>query len=345
MTAPYPRIRLSGPVKSRSWHPDTGVVERIEERLLVRGLFRIVFFIPHDHFDIAAGISHALDSYLRAVGTRAGALSQYTCCYWEPGKLDDRGWELIRNTLSPKERRFADDYTPDEAFFPLKDGADPYFSIYADGSDYSFGYHSRIPWREPPHDSVSVLRVTLPTEYLEERGAGFVRELALDLSSRLPFASGHAGLALTTWGSVASQLPRLRPVIFCYPGFDLRAANIHDNMGTRVDGIHWLNFLGQPVLGELGGAEGLRARLQSPTTTVQELDSTRAVVTLSPSPAAGDLLQGQTLPAYRELARVLEPCLEPFPWRLDHFTDPTIEEDLRRWWRRFLDQPPRDGRE
>lgn len=336
---PYPRIRIPGPVTFKSWHPDTGAVERVEERLLVRDVFRVTFFIPRDHFDIADGVAHALDSYLKAVTEHPQALSNYTCCYWEPSPLDERGWELIRNALHPKARRFADDYTPDEAFYPLKDGADPYFSIYADdGSGYYFGYHARIPWREPVRESVSVLRMTLPTEYVEERGADVVHEFVLDLASGLPFASGHAGLALDTWGSVTHQLSRLRPVMFRHPGFDLRAANLHDNPGTRLDGVHWMNFIGQPVLGELGGSEGLRARLHSPGTTVREWSGERAVITLGPNPEAGDLDQGQTLPAYRELARLMEPWMEPFPWAFLRQQDRAKdEEELRRWWRRFLD--------
>jgi hypothetical protein len=109
-------------------------------------------------------------------------------------------------------------------------------------------------------------------------------------------------------------------------------------MGSRLDGIHWLNFLGSSVLGELGGAANLRVQLHAPTTTVQELGGERAVVTLGPSPEAGDMVQGQDLPAYRELARVLERWQEPFPWGwLRREGRANDEEELRRWWRRFLD--------
>ncbi|WNG54122.1 DUF3396 domain-containing protein [Archangium gephyra] len=339
MNAPYPRVRVSGPVKSRSWHPDTGGVERIEERLLVRDLFRIAFFIPHDNFDIAAGVSHALDSYLRAVEPHPEARALYTCCDWEPSGLDDRGWDLIRRALRPEVRKYFEDYTPDEAFYPEKESADPYFSVFGDdASGFYFGYHARLPARQPPRGSVSVLRVTLPTEFLEARGPGFIHALVLDMASRLPFASGHAGLALSTMSPVDRQLERLRPAIFRHPGFDIRDASIHDNLGSRLDGIHWLNFIGQPVLGELGGVAGLRPLLHSPSTTVQELDGERAIITLGPSPAAGDLAVGQDLPPYRELARVLERWQEPFPWgwlrREERAHD---EEELRRWWRRFLD--------
>jgi hypothetical protein len=267
------------------------------------------------------------------------ALFEYTCCYWEPSKLSDRGWELIRDTLNPKERRYADDYTQDEAFYPLKDGADPYFGIYGEqDSGFSFTYYARIPWRQAPPNSASVLCATLPTEYIEERGASFVRELALSMASRIPFASGHAGLALDVAYLSLARLDVLRPLIFRHPGFDVRDAGIHDNIGTRVDGVHWMNFLGQPVLGHLGGAAGLRSRLQSPTTDVRELDGDRVLVTLGPRPEAGDLTQGQPLPAYRELARVLEPWLEPFRWGYLRRQGKTAdEEEWRRWWRRFLD--------
>jgi hypothetical protein len=120
---------------------------------------------------------------------------------------------------------------------------------------------------------------------------------------------------------------------FRHPGLDVAHGNT--SLGPRVDGVHWLNFLGQPVLGELGGAAGLRTRLQSPGTTVQELEGERAVVTLGEWPEAGDLTQGQTLPAYRELARVLEPWQYQCPG-YEAFHDSTHEETVR-WWRRFLD--------
>ena len=339
MPSTYPRVRIPGPVKYTSSTSGSGVTEHLWDRLIARDLVRIVFFVPRDHFDIAAGVSHALDSYLRAVEGQPAALHEYTCCYWEPSRLSARGWELIRDTLNPKERRYFDDYDEDEAFYPEKAGAEPYFGIYGEqDSGFSFAYHARIPWREAPPNSATVLRATLPTEYLEERGADFMRELALDMASQLPFASGHAGLALDVAYSSLDRLDLLRPLMFRHPGFDIRDAGIRDNVGTWVDGVHWMNFLGQPVLGELGGAAGLRAKLQSPSTTVRELDGERVLVSLGQEPEAGDLAHDQPLPAYRELARVLEPWQEPFPWGFLHRQGRANDEEaLRRWWRRFLD--------
>lgn len=67
MSVPAPRVRISGPITTSSWTPELWTVESVEERLLVRDLFRVVFFLPYDYFDIAAGVSHALDTYVRAV--------------------------------------------------------------------------------------------------------------------------------------------------------------------------------------------------------------------------------------------------------------------------------------
>jgi hypothetical protein len=112
---------------------------------------------------------------------------------------------------------------------------------------------------------------------------------------------------------------------------DMSWISLH--IGTQVRGPSWLTFLGQPVLGELSGASGLRDQLRHPETTVQELEGDRAVVSLGPWPEAGDTEQGNVLPAYRELARVLEPWLYHEPRLHTHQS----MADTRRWERRFLD--------
>ncbi|NPC73714.1 DUF3396 domain-containing protein [Corallococcus exiguus] len=109
------------------------------------------------------------------------------------------------------------------------------------------------------------------------------------------------------------------------------SASLH--LGNHIRGVHWMNFLGPPVLTELGGVEALRERLRSPGTTVQPLPDGRAVVMLGIEPDAGDVTQSSVLPAYRELASVLD------PWMYFHGdTRPSVDaEAQRRWERRFLD--------
>ncbi|WP_434391633.1 type VI immunity family protein [Melittangium boletus] len=127
----------------------------------------------------------------------------------------------------------------------------------------------------------------------------------------------------------------MRERCFRYPGLDIPDLGEHSwKVGTRVRVPHWLTFLGSPVLGEAGGPEGLRSRLSSAETTVQEMEGGRAVVTLGLWPEAGDTERGRVLPSYRELACVLEPWLyhEERSRNLDFTLD-----DVRNWNRRFLE--------
>ncbi|MGZ3460138.1 MAG: type VI immunity family protein [Archangium sp.] len=78
---------------------------------------------------------------------------------------------------------------------------------------------------------------------------------------------------------------------------------------------------------------------------VRDLALDMASQLLGERPDAGDVASGKTLPAYRELAQVLEPWLEPlFLPRATVSVEPPrytslcfTEDEARRWWRRFLD--------
>ncbi|WP_245918973.1 type VI immunity family protein [Melittangium boletus] len=172
---------------------------------------------------------------------------------------------------------------------------------------YELSYRARIPRRASSRASVSLLCATLPTEYIEEHGERRVRELAMEMGSMLRFASGHAGLALRLYWPLCDDARRAR-----YPGWSVCPSESDEQWrGTRLDGVHWLNFLGPPVLDELGGVHSLRARLRSSQTSVQELGGRRAVVSLGEWPELGGFFIGDVLPAYREFARELEPWLAP----------------------------------
>jgi len=262
--------------------------------LLMHDGLSLTFYMRHPHAQIAAGVTRSMDAYLHAVGS--GALSLYADQdgYWQP--LDDASWADLREKLRH----------PRSASIHLANGS-------ANENRYELEYRGRtlkpLPWEKDASGHVSKVSFWLPTEYLEQHGPGRVRELALELAAPLPFCSGHAGLSFN--GPVPSGAEeQLHELSIRYPGMDLPDPGLLSmEIGTRVKGVRWLNFLGLPVLGELGGAAGLRARLHSPGTTVQELEGERVVVTLGPSPDAGDTEQGRTLPAYQELAHVLEPWI------------------------------------
>lgn len=320
------------------------------ERLVVRDVLRIVYCMPHDHQELAAGIEHALGVYRRAVGEGPAGLTQS----WEDGesiRLNSEEWEIVRASLRPSPSRwFFEDVPETDLFYRQMSKTQTDRSVLLTGGDqsddngYLFWYQARLPSRDPSRTGASLLRATLPTEYVEAHGPGHVRELAMEMASGLPLSSGHAGLALALHTARWHALPRLKEELARYPGVDVPGVLTHWHLGDRVDGVHWLNFLGPSLLESLGGQASLRARLHSPGTTVQDVGTSgSAVVTLGAWPEAGDLSLGDNLPAYRELARVLEPCLEEFHPRhatvwSGYDSEPAYsEEEVRRWWRRFLD--------
>jgi hypothetical protein len=259
---------------------------------------------------VAQAVLRSAEVYLRTVGPQA--LRWYCNPYttdWD--ELDDKGWEYNRREMLQ---------------------APATSLLLSERPDATTGYELNYQGQTCDEDdkgAASTVSFFLPTEYLEEHGPGRVRELALELAAGLPFNSGHAGLTMLFPEGLLGTIDAIREPCLRYPGLDMALVQSTSwSIGTRLKGVHWMNFLGQPVLGDVGGPEGLRARLRSPGTTVQELDGERALVTLGTWPEAGDLEQGQTLPAYRDLARVLEPWL---------YLDRYSSEDLRRWERRFLD--------
>jgi len=287
--------------------------------LLIRDGLSINFYMRHPHKDVARFVMRSLEIYLRAVGHQAISLYANQEGDWQ--LLDDSKWEEIHHKL----------FERDCGFIHLRNASNGELR-------YQFDYYGKpldAESLEEDPEEICAVSFWLPTEYLEEHGPSRVRELALELAAPLPFCSGHAGLSFIGEIDVSTVLPPVDELCFRHPGFDIPDIDrLSWTLGTRVRGAHWLTFLGQPVLGELGGASGLHSRLAAPGTTVQEMESERAVVTLGKAPEAGDTEHGQFLPAYRELARVLEPWLYTrMPIRSIDFPP----EAVRRWERRFLD--------
>jgi hypothetical protein len=301
----YPEIRLYKLVEG-------------ERHLHIRESVGITFYMRNSHHEVAQAVEQALEVYRHAVGPQA--LQWYVDDEGDWYELDDKGWEFNRRKLLHR--------AGGRLWLRELPGAT---------TGHEFIYHGRQ--LNPALDAtapgaVCAVSFWFPTEYLEARGPGQVKELALELARRLPFNSGHAGLALLFPEGALGTTRTLRDLFFRYPGLDIPGlASISQSIGTRVRGASWLTFLGRPLLGKLGGAAGLRARLSSGI-TVQELDGERAIVALGEWPEAGDVVEGRTLPAYEELSRVLRPWLyeQPSPW--SGFT----KEDMRHWEQRFLAQ-------
>ncbi|MFP2909480.1 type VI immunity family protein [Pyxidicoccus sp. 3LFB2] len=231
--------------------------------------------------------------------------------------LNDPEWEVIRQELLAPEG---------SVIIQLAGGAAGVGRTYV---DYRGLRCYPLPWPGRERD-VSALFIRVPTEYLEERGPKCVHQWALAMAEALPFASGYVSLAWVEGGMEDDAGER---VSTRYPGIHLTWEGPDIGVAANVDGVHWMNFLGPPVLGKLGGISGLREHLTLPGISIQELSGDRALVTLGDAPNPGDVDAGETLPMHRALARLLEPHL----YRNSRLLGRMTPEDMRRWERRFLD--------
>jgi hypothetical protein len=302
MSEHYPRVRI----------------ETKDGYTRIREGLSLTFYLPPMHPEYAEDVLRALDIYLRHVGPDALGLYADMEGYMQP--LNAAGWEVTRREL--RER------THPVVILEEKNPAGARYAFHYKGSDKEFIARANKP------DAMCEAIFCLPTEHLEEHGPGRVRDLAIELATLLPVCSGFCGLSFNGELDLAGMARKLWPYWKRYPGIDIPDDCGHsEDIGQRIRGPHWVNFIGQPVLGELGGALGLREQVRSPGTTVEELPDNKAVITLGAWPEAGDLEKGEVLPAYRELARVLEPWLYHRPLAM---LDKPLEE-TRRWGRRFLD--------
>ncbi|WPB78009.1 DUF3396 domain-containing protein [Archangium violaceum] len=281
----------------------------------------ICFYMPHPNERIARAVIRAVELFRERIQPYQLVRNDTGDGQIEP--LDDISWERTRrNTLDAEPggsgslRLLGKTHRVDDLYVDYR-GLSPV----------------PLPWPERK-DDVCVLYLRLPTEFLEERGPEHVHALALELAAELPFSSGYADFVLCSFDEDAvDALNLVRPR---YPGVHLAASRATTmNVNTWVEGVHWMNFLGQPVLGRLGGVSGLRERLALPGISLQEMSGDRVLITLGEGPEVGVVEAGQRLAPHRALARVLEPYLyqrkPPFS-----FCEP-IPEELLRWDRRFLE--------
>jgi len=298
--------------------PDLG-----DEHVVVRDGVILCFFMRHSHGEVAPAVWRALQTYLRAIPPQA--LGWYGSPEGDTLPLDDKGWEHIRKKMLERLWR-------DACHVHLEEDC-------SEVGGYHFEYHGRrldAPLYCHDEDSTSGVAFSFPTEYLLEHGPAHLRALALELARELPFSFGYASLAFVSpHGLWYSARRRMLPLLSRYLGLDLyHLGETSRGIGTRARGAYWLTFLGQPLLGQLGGVEGLRAKLPFPEVTFQPLEGERLLVTLGEWPDAIDTAKGASVPEYRALARLLEPFL--YEEGEDWFTwYPPGGDNMRRWIRRL----------
>jgi hypothetical protein len=277
----------------------------------------LTLFIRREHLGIAPAIWTSLQNYLHSVP--AGALQWYVSDDGDMVELDEKGWEHTRQqVVGPQwkgSRRIELRESP------------------SDSGAYLVNYHGHSLRALIRYEPAVPLSFTFPTEYLLERGTAHLHALAIKLSQALPFSFGYASLAVIgdngDWFS--ADWAQLDVLLNRYAGLDLYDVDRTSlRIGDRSLGAHWLTFLGQPLLGQLGGIEALRQALPFPDVTLLPLEGDRLIISLAETPDPLDTEQGPIPPQYRALARLLEPFM------YEYQGDDGTQRYLNRWRRRLL---------
>lgn len=102
MTPRLPRIRHRAPFPIRRRLSDDS--QRLQRVLLARDVVRIAFHMPYDHPEIASGVSHAVESYVRAVGQGPRTIHHAFINDDEGDTLTEERWATSAGTSGPSAR-------------------------------------------------------------------------------------------------------------------------------------------------------------------------------------------------------------------------------------------------
>jgi hypothetical protein len=288
--------------------------------LVARDGIILCFFMRRSHGDVAPAVWRALQAYLHAIPPRS--LGWYASPEGDMLPLDDKGWEHIRKKMLDRPLANACNVELDEDC--------------SDVSGYRFEYYGRrldAPMFSHDQGVTCGVSFSFPTEYLLQHGPAHVRSLALELARELPLSFGYGSLAFVSQrGSWYAARQELLGLLTRYCGLDLYfLERTSELIGTGARGAYWLTFLGQPLLGQLGGVERLRQELSFPEVSLQPMEGDRLLLTLGEWPDAIDTTQEQYVLPYRTLARLLEPYFpeESMGWSA------IAKQNMHHWLRRL----------
>lgn len=279
----------------------------------------ISFYLHRSPGEVAPAVWRALQLYLRVSPPKT--LNWYVSDEGDMAPLDEAGWEQIRQYLLDP---------PWSGAWAIELSESP-----SEAGSYQFEYYGRRLGDPLYTDPITSVSFTFPTQYLRTHGALRMLALALELAEELPFNFGYVSPAIVSphgyWTS--GDWRQLEALLTRYPSLDLYHASAYSSIiGTHALSPAWLTFLGQPLLGQLGGIDALRNALPFPEVSLLPMVRDRVLVTLDEWPAPIDTQREAVPPQYRALARLMEPFL--FQYEGEELLP--YQQDTNRWVRRFL---------
>lgn len=185
-----------------------------------------------------------------------------------------------------------------------------------------------------------MFRMVLPLDVAGEDASGLL-ELIDEAMAEFPVHWGSAGYAFY-WKGTDTQIENyaeqwLGRHLVKHPGL---STGDYLTLGTRVENglanIGWLTFVGDELIGKLGGREAITLEAERSGVGLREY-SKGVALQAGPTPELGNVNRKKTLPLYKDVGRILQPVFAADE-RLEKMGVIGIDDDEEAvaWLKRFL---------
>ncbi len=292
-----------------------------DDGLFLRDSFILVFFCKTPFKDLAAAFNRVFEYWLETTPEEGRKWASVGSSADEFKPLTPQRLAAARKEMDPAKSRNRD-MTALDIGGPQEDNPDYRFACVGN--------------RDMQDEETNCLEIRLPRAPATEAEIAAALTLARQVGAMLPYSSGYAAPALV-WGVEGQQMAfsdEIAKLALRHPGYDVpyTMATAFD-IGEKLRGAYWLNFIGPAALKKLGGEKGLRGKLDASIGIEKVGDG--LLLQAGPKPEVGDVNRKANLPLLRSLAKVLAPVTLLDDGALDNnFLE---EEDAVRWKRRHLD--------
>lgn len=200
------------------------------------------------------------------------------------------------------------------------------------------GVHPSDPMVVGLQDAVSLLLLTYPTEAVEAIGLDAIVQFHDSVAGRLPLSTGYTSPAFlfAPGAGEPAAFEVIRRLSSRYRCIDIPYVSIECfELGRKVKGAYWLNYLGADAVSALGGVEAIENALSGKGVKLRALPGDLTAIQVDAPPSAGDSNRRDDLSAYMVIAE----AIKPLQYRPSvSFPEFELEETIE-WFQRFAPPP------